>query len=103
MSGSSAQSPSETPTFLSALFDTTFQHWVTLRVAGILYFIGMVVWGIVALITAILIGMSIGGIEGIIVAILAFPLIAFIAVLTLRLVFESSIALVAIARNTERR
>jgi len=102
MSNSAPETTPSQPSFLAALLDTKFQSWITLRVAGILYVIGIVAWAIIALVLAIGIGRAVGGPGGVVVFILAFPLLTFVAVLILRLIFESSIALVAIARNTDK-
>lgn len=85
--------------FWAALFDLKFQEWVTLRVAGVLYVIVLAILGIFAVVSFF--GLLFDGGVSILIALVGVPLGLFLAVLITRLSFEATIALVAIARNTE--
>lgn len=90
--------------FFSALFDRSFTSYVTRQVAGVLYLITMilVILGLVLGVIFAVLTMAQGGIfEGLLVLI-ATPLIALLTLILIRLVFESSVALVAIAENTKK-
>jgi hypothetical protein len=86
--------------FFHALFDLKFTEWVTLRVAGVLYVILIVV---IALFTLIgIVSVLFGGPSPaiIFVSILGFGLLGFLLILLTRLAFEASIATIAVAQNT---
>jgi len=86
--------------FFGELFDFSFKSWVTLRVAGLLYGIILVIIGIIALVSMISLFGS-GDIVTIFLALIGVPIVSLLAILFTRLAFESSIATIAIARNTE--
>jgi hypothetical protein len=89
------------PNFFAALFDLSFTTWVTLRIAGILYILTVVLVGLGLLFSSIAIAGDIGGFPGFLVFIIGFPLAFFLVTLALRLAFEGAVATVAIAKNTE--
>ena len=97
--------------FVSALFDVSFTRFITRRLASVFYLVGLVAIGIVAV--AMLAGGLIsgirslwwnpgGGIALIVSTAIVVPVLAFFAVVFLRFVIESGVALIAIAENTER-
>ena len=97
--------------FLSALFDVTFTRFITRRLASVFYLVGLVAIGIgfiAAFSSGIISGIGAlgwnlgGGIALIVSTIVVVPVLAFFAVVLLRFVIESGVALVAIAENTER-
>lgn len=86
--------------FFASLFDFRFEQWVTLRVAGVLYAITIalvVVFGVVSFIGLLFSGEALG----ILGAFVGVPLGVFLLILLSRLTFEATIALVAVAKNTE--
>lgn len=85
--------------FFAALFDLKFEEWVTLRVAGVLYVIILVLLGLFGVVAFFSLLLD-GGIS-ILFALVGVPLVLFIAVLLIRLSFEATVALIAVARNTE--
>lgn len=108
-------SPSETAVkgFFGALFDLSFKHFVSRRLAGVFYAVGLVIIGIsalVALITTIgsgflTIGTQYGGgpLAGVLIilgGIVAIPIATILAVIVLRVWIEAIVALVAVAENT---
>lgn len=87
--------------FFGELFDFSFKTWVTLRVAGVLYAITLAIIILFAL--AVLFALfRTGDILALLVA-LAVPLVTFLVILLVRLLFESAVATVAIAKNTTPR
>lgn len=97
--------------FLSALFDISFTTFITRRLASAFYLVGLVAIGIAFI--AAFFGGIIGGIRAlwwnlgggislIVSTVIVVPILAFIAVVVLRFVIESVVALIAIAENTER-
>ena len=91
---------SEEKTFLQALFDFSFTQWVTLRIAGVLYLIAIILltlFSVIGIITVIA-----SGTEGalVVVFIAATAIVWFLAVLLIRLGIEASIATIAVAQNT---
>lgn len=97
--------------FLSALFDISFTTFITRRLASAFYLVGLVAIGIGFI--AAFFGGIIGGIRSlwwnlgggialIVSTVIVVPILAFIAVVILRFVIESVVALIAIAENTER-
>jgi hypothetical protein len=88
--------------FFRELFDLSFKTWVTLRVAGVLYALTLVIIAIIALVSMITLFTS-GDVTVILLALIGVPLLTFLAVLVVRIGFESAIATIAIARNTEPR
>ncbi len=97
--------------FLSALFDVSFTRFITRRLASVFFLVGLVAIGIAFVSTfagGIISGIGAlswnpgGGIALILSTIIVVPVVAFLAVVLLRFVIESGVALVAIAENTER-
>jgi hypothetical protein len=97
--------------FVSALFDISFRTFITRRLAGAFYVVGLVaigigflvyfVWGLIRGIGAI--GYAPGaGISLIVATIVLVPIATFIAIVVLRLVIEGVVALIAIAENTQQ-
>ncbi len=97
--------------FLSALFDISFRTFITRRLASAFYLVGLIAIGIGFI--AAFFGGIIGGIRSlwwnlgggialIVSTAIVVPILAFIAVVVLRFVIESVVALIAIAENTER-
>jgi hypothetical protein len=88
--------------FFKSLLDLKFEHFVTRKIAGVFYAITL---GVIAIGTlAVFIqGLWQGFIYGSVnLMVIVSPLAGFIAVVLTRLVFEASIALVAIAENTKK-
>lgn len=97
--------------FLSALFDISFTTFITRRLASAFYLVGLVAIGIAFIATffgGIIAGVRAlwwnlgGGIALIASTVIIVPILAFIAVVVLRFVIESVVALIAIAENTEQ-
>ncbi len=97
--------------FLAALFDISFTTFITRRLASAFYLVGLVAIGIgfvAAFFGGIIGGIRSlwwnlgGGIALIVSTAVVVPILAFIAVVVLRFVIESVVALIAIAENTER-
>ena len=98
--------------FLRALFDISFRTFITRRLAGVFYVVGLVaiaigflvyfIGGIVNGILAI-VNQHVGaGISLIVATIVLVPIVTFLTIVALRFVIESVVALIAIAENTER-
>lgn len=88
--------------FLAELFDFSFKTWVTLRVAGFLYglsLVGVILTSLVLLIMSFVTGEVLNILGGLVL----IPIATFLVILLVRLVFESTIATIAIARNTAPR
>jgi hypothetical protein len=97
--------------FVSALFDISFRTFITRRLAGAFYVVGLVAIAIAFLVCfiggivrgALAIGFTPGaGITLILATVILVPIATFIAIVVLRLVIESVVALIAIAENTQR-
>lgn len=90
--------------FFATLIDSSFKNYVTRQVAGVLYLISLIFIGIavVAAVAAGALRLTQGYPEGILF-ILGGPLVGLLVVILTRLLFESSVALVAIAENTSRK
>lgn len=97
--------------FLAALFDISFTTFITRRLASAFYLVGLVAIGIAFIATffgGIIAGIRAlwwnlgGGVALIVSTVIIVPILAFIAVVVLRFVIESVVALIAIAENTER-
>jgi hypothetical protein len=88
--------------FFGELFDFSFKTWVTLRVAGVLYAISVIVIAIFALVTMISLFGS-GDMLMIFFALVGVPIITLLAILLVRIGFEGAIANIAIAKNTTPR
>lgn len=97
--------------FLTALFDISFTTFITRRLASAFYVVGLIAIaiGFIAAFFGGIIGGTRslwwnpgGGIALIVSTAIIVPILAFIAVVVLRFVIESVVALIAIAENTER-
>ena len=97
--------------FLAALFDISFTTFITRRLASAFYLVGLVAIGIAFIATffgGLIAGVRAlwfklgGGIALIASTVIIVPILAFIAIVVLRFVIESVVALIAIAENTER-
>jgi len=91
---------SEETTFFRALFDFKFTEWVTLRVAGVLYLITIILLSLFALIGIIAFIASGPEAALVLVYIVATAAMWFLLVLLVRLGIEASIATIAVAQNT---
>lgn len=91
--------PHKEKNLIAALFDFSFKSWVSLRVAGLLY--GLSLLGIIAAVVGFIVTSLASEFIPVPVAVIGGPILGFIAILVTRLVFESSIAIIAVARNTE--
>lgn len=85
--------------FFQALFDLNFTEWVTLRVAGVLYLITVILVSLGALITFIALFVDPTPLATFLGLIL-IPAGWFLFVLSSRLIFEAAIATIAVAQNT---
>lgn len=94
------QGPGGQKNLFAALFDLSFTEWVTLRVAGFLYIVTIVIVMIVGAVSFL--GFLAGGPDTgvLLLGLLGWPLGLFVAILLVRLTFEATIALVAVAQNT---
>ncbi len=97
--------------FLAALFDISFTTFITRRLASAFYLVGLVAIGIAfiaAFFGGIIAGIralwwNLGGAVALIAStVIVVPILAFIAIVALRFVIESVVALIAVAENTER-
>jgi hypothetical protein len=103
--------------FLGALFDVSFRTFITRRLAGLFYVVGLIgiaIGFLVYFISGIVRGVSLlvapaavaghvgAGIALLLATIIVVPLVTFFAVVLLRFLIEAVVALVAIAENTER-
>lgn len=98
--------------FFSALFDLSFTTFITRRLASVFYLagliliaIGFIVYLVLGVVNAIgfLTGGNIGaGISLLIATLILVPLFTFIAVVVLRFVIESVVALIAVTENTQQ-
>lgn len=97
--------------FLRALFDLSFRTFITRRLASVFYAVGLIAIAIgflVYLVGGVVRGIGAlwynpgAGIALLVATVILVPLFTFIAVVVLRLIIESVVALIAIAENTER-
>jgi uncharacterized membrane protein len=98
--------------FRTALFDRKFDHYITKRVSSVLWLISMVLIiaaGVVGFLACIgfffysISSQQLGyGVLMLLLAIVVLPLAVILTLIMVRMGFESSIALVAIAENTRR-
>ena len=96
--------------FRQALFDTTFNHFVTKRVTSVLWIVNLVLTILLAVIVFLLSLFSVFSLFddnqpafALLVFLFAFvgvPLLTFLSLVVSRLLFEASVALVTIAENT---
>lgn len=90
--------------FIATLYSASFHTFISRKIAGGLY-LGLVwlvsIAGILAMFGSIMLATQ-GFMLEAILALLAAPLATFISIVVLRLVFESSIALIVIAENTTK-
>ena len=99
--------------FFKSLFDFKFENFVTRQVASVMYAILVVVLGISTFFGVLwslsrVVEMAQYNVPGgvilyFLVAVVGVPLLALLSLVILRVAFESSIALVAIAENTKRQ
>lgn len=99
--------------FFRSLFDMSFNTYITRRLAGVFYAIGLVVIGIGA-IGALFSGLAGAfaamsssytagiGVVTLFASLIGVPLIALVLVIALRLGLEAGVALIAVAENTGR-
>jgi predicted signal transduction protein with EAL and GGDEF domain len=85
--------------FFQALFDLKFTEWVTLRVAGVLYLITVILLSLGALISFIALFIDPTPLA-IFLGLILIPAGWFLLVLSSRLIFEAAIATIAVAQNT---
>ena len=96
----------ENVSFLKALFDFKFDQFIYIRVARVVYAVLVILVLVAAafLFIASLTTLGNDQLRGIgFLLILGTPITALLTIITLRLTFESGIALVAIAENTKKR
>ena len=88
--------------FFTTLIDSSFKTYVTRQVAGVLYLISLVFIGLGATASVIagLLSITQGLVLGGVLLAVGGPLVGVLLLILIRLVFESSVALVAIAENT---
>lgn len=97
--------------FVRALFDISFRTFITRRLASVFYAVGLVaiaigflvyfIGGVVNGILALRFNPG-AGIALIVATLVLVPIFTFLAIVVLRFVIESVVALIAIAENTER-
>lgn len=118
MSNATPEQSAETAVkgFFGSLFDFQFKNFVSRRLAGIFYAVGLIIIGlsaVIALITGIVGGFAsmanpylfgsgavVGGVLSIIATIVIVPVATLVAVIILRVWIEAVVALVAVAENT---
>lgn len=100
--------------FFKSLFDLKFEHFITRKISGIFYAICLGAIGLFAIFAFFgglfssfqMISYGYGssglGFATLLVTIVLVPVLTFIAVIVTRLIFESSVALVAVAENTKK-
>lgn len=91
--------------FFKSLLDLKFQKYVTRQVASVLYavILGLIAIAVVIIMIGSLIQASQGyGVGTALAGLVGAPIGGLVSVILIRLVFEASIALVAIAENTQR-
>ena len=89
--------------FLAALIDSSFTTFITRRVATVLYLVLMVViaaFAAITLITGLVMIQTDGAIASLLI--LGGPLGGLLALILIRLGFESAVALVLVAENTSK-
>lgn len=105
------QGPASTGSFFRSLFDFSFQRFISRKLAGIFYAVGLIVIALAFLIYffgGIASGIGImqfnagGGFMVLLLAIIAAPIGAFVAVIVLRFWIEAVVALIVVAENTKR-
>lgn len=106
-----AQGPSSAGSFFRSLFDFSFQRFISRKLAGIFYAVGLVVIALAFLIYffgGIASGIGLmqfnagGGFMLLLVSIIGAPIGAFVAVIVLRFWIEAVVALIVVAENTKR-
>lgn len=97
--------------FLRALFDLSFRTFITRRLASVFYLVGLVAIAIaflVSFVSGLVQGVAAlsfnagAGISLIVATIIIVPIATFLAIVLLRFLIESVVALIAIAEHTER-
>jgi len=109
----SASPESAVKGFFGSLFDFSFKHFVSRRLAGIFYAVGLVIIGILALVALIATvgsgfvtivtpyaGGALAGVLIILGGVVAVPIATILAVIILRVWIEAVVALIAVAENT---
>lgn len=86
--------------FFQALFDLKFTEWVTLRVAGVLYLLTVILVSLFAAIGLISFIATGPLFPFVFLAIVFTGIVWFLVVLLVRLGIEASIATIAVAQNT---
>lgn len=96
--------------FVRALFDISFRTFITRRLASVFYAVGLVaiaigflvyfIGGIINGILALRFNPG-AGISLIVATVVLVPILTFLTIVVLRFVIESVVALIAIAENTE--
>lgn len=106
-----AQGPTSAGSFFRSLFDFSFQRFISRKLAGIFYAIGLVVIALAFLVYffgGIISGIGLmqfnagSGFMVLLLAIIAAPIGAFVAVIVLRFWIEAVVALIVVAENTKR-
>jgi hypothetical protein len=87
--------------FAKSLFDLKFETFITRKIAGIFYAILLGLIGLLTLVAMVGVLIRMGSFFDLIALILV-PLASLILVILVRLVFESSVALVTVAENTKK-
>jgi len=95
-------------TVFGTLFDVSFRSFITRRLAGPIYVVGlvliglMVLWGIVTSFASAIATATFWGVLVFLLGLLLTLVAAVLAVLVLRVAIEAFVALVTIAENTRR-
>ena len=97
--------------FVGALFDLSFTTFITRRLASAFYLVGLIVIAIGFLVwfgggifrSLALFPHNVGaGITLLLATVILVPLVTFVAIVVLRFIIESVVALIAIAENTQQ-
>jgi hypothetical protein len=97
--------PSESGTFAKALLDVSFDKFIFIKVASLMYFIVLVLIGLfnILLVVLVVFGITLGSVEPeYILLIPASFLVSPLVIILTRLAFESGIALIKVAENTSK-
>lgn len=98
--------PSESGTFAKTLLDVSFDKFIYIKVASLMYFIILALIAIfnVLLVVVVVFGVTLGSLEPeYILLIPASFIVSPIVIILTRLTFESGIALIKIAENTSKK
>jgi ABC-type uncharacterized transport system permease subunit len=91
--------------FFSSLVDTSFTKFITRPVASVFYIISMILIGLsvaLVMIAGLFLLVSEGDLMSGFIGLVLGPLLGLFTLILLRLLFESSVALVLIAENTKK-